>query len=154
MRISTKSYPLKRITFIVFGTLFGLTALTSARTGDLGLLYSLGGVMLFFGTLIYFLIPNTTEVHLNESTVDLKKGQTQLTEQIENIDQLKELLNFTNEIWSNWSLYRMDFRTANKLGDSIFFLTKKSNVLGQGNRKAIGELNYKIALNKQKTNKP
>ena len=109
------------------------------------------GIIFINGIAFYFLLPNVVELSTEDDMIVIRDRSKKITEPIANIYDLSETYSFLNQSYSKWAFYRLTLKEANELGNQFFFLTKKSSIHGVGNKKAIGELNYKIALERRKT---
>ncbi len=106
-------------------------------------------IMLMFGMIFYFLIPNVVEIKIEEETISIRKGSKTVTENIGNIKELYQTFSFINQSASTWAFYKLTLTESNELGNDFCFLTKKSSFLGDGNKEAINELIQKIKSNKK-----
>ena len=108
------------------------------------------GIIGVFGLGFYFLLPNVVEVTVNEDTINIRKESTSVSESIGNISELTQTFSFLNQSFNTWVFYRLTLKQSNELGEKFYFLTRKSSLVGTDSKEAIGKLNYRIAIERQK----
>ncbi|MEQ9289140.1 MAG: hypothetical protein RIG77_19600 [Cyclobacteriaceae bacterium] len=142
MRISAKPCRLRLLLWF-FPIIVGLMLIGIIQDGAYEIIIVVC-IVVVFGVVFYFVLPNVVEVFVSDQTINIRKGSVVITEPITNIEELVETFSFVNQNFSTWAFYRLALKQPNKLGNRFFFIARKSSL---DYKRVIGDLRYKINQN-------